>query len=257
MSALIFSGLIVESPSFTAGASELTSKQSFDLTHARWTKLLSKHVTMDGHKSTVDYKTIKASNTELVSYLTTLEELKLESFQTFSEADQIAFYINAYNAFTIKLVIDHYPVSSIKKIGGLFSSPWKKEFFKLFENKRSLDEIEHEILRKKYNEPRIHFALVCASKGCPALSDTAFTGNALDSQLEKATKSFLADKDRNKFDSATSVLSVSSIFKWFKEDFAKKAGSLEGFLFPYFFAANTPDKVKIEFLDYDWSLNEK
>ena len=258
LSVLIIGQLLM---SGMALASETEKHLKFDHTHAGWDEVLKKNVLIEGAQSTVDYRSLKQKPAQLDSYLKELESVSQGDFKNFKQENQIAFLTNAYNALTIKLVLDHYPVSSIKKIGGLFSSPWKKRFFKLLGEEHSLDDIEHEMLRKQYSEPRIHFALVCASKGCPSLQNEAFVGKRLDAQLQNAARAFLGDTSRNRYDPPSKTLYVSSIFKWYGEDFVKKFGSLEAYLLPFFTkdSANRPNsgEVSIQYLDYDWSLNEK
>lgn len=235
---------------------------NFDQSHLTWTQVLKKYVKESGYASTVDYKRIKSDPSQLNAYLKALEMVSQEQFNLFSNDEKLAFLINAYNAFTVKLIVDHYPVKTIKDIGSLFSSPWKKKFFKLLGEERSLDNLEHDLIRKQFNEPRIHFAVNCASVGCPALKDEAFTASHLDKQLEDASINFLSDKTRNQYDSKARKLELSSIFKWYGSDFLKKYGSLENFLAPRI--TSDPEHQKtirekrasVTYRDYDWSLNE-
>jgi hypothetical protein len=235
----------------------------FNHGHAKFDDILKAVVTVDGPKSQVRYASLKENPQILNQYVREIEGVTLTQFKQWSESQQIAFLINAYNALTIKLILSEYPdLSSIKDLGGFFSGPWKVEFFKLFGKKRHLDYIEHGLLRKQYNEPRIHFALVCASIGCPALRADAFVPEHLNSQLNDAMKRFLRDKDRNYFNPKTDTLEISSIFKWFKGDFVKTAGSVEAFIAPWI----TDDihlrlrmrnqEIYINYLDYDWNLND-
>ena len=188
----------------------------------------------------------------------------------------MAFLINAYNAFTIELILTKYPdVKSIKDLGSTFSSPWKKSFFKLLGEERNLDWIEHDKLRPTgknivnggYQDPRIHVAIVCASIGCPALPPEAFTAAKLDTQLESGMVKFVGDKTRNRFEGGK--LQVSSIFKWFKDDFEKGYkgfGKVEDVFAKYADALSSDaaaqaqiraKSVSISHLDYDWSLNDQ
>jgi hypothetical protein len=161
-------------------------------------------------------------------------------------------------------------LNSIKDLGSLFRSPWQKEFFQLLGKPRDLDEIEHGMIRRKgvYDEPRIHFAVNCASIGCPALRDEAFVADKLDNQLEDSLKRFLADRSRNRFNPQTGSVEVSKIFDWYKEDFSSGYGgfnSLQEVFAQYakLLADKAEDrqrlkegKVSIQFLDYDWGLND-
>lgn len=229
----------------------LSSLLSFDHSHKEFDKLLKQYVT----SGRVNYKKWKEEQADLKKYLESLSKVSLNEYNQFTETQKLAFLINAYNAFTIQLILNNYPVTGIRKIGGLFQSPWKIKFFKLLEEERHLDWIEHSKLRVDFNEPRIHFAIVCASIGCPILQSEAYTSDKLDSQLEKSTKEFLNDKSKNFYDQNKKILYLSPIFKWFRSDFEKK-GNLVSFIRPYFLEP-IPENVKLEFTDYDWNLNEK
>ena len=233
----------------------------FDHSHEAWNKIVKDYVVVQGPQSFVNYKALKKEPDSLKKYLNSIERVSKKDFQIFNNKQKLAFLINAYNAFTIKLILDHYPVKSIKDIGGFFSSPWKKKFFTLFGEKTHLDHIEHDLIRKQFNEPRIHFALVCASKGCPPLMNEAFIALKLDDQLERAAKTFLNDPQRNYFDSSSNTLYLSNIFKWYGEDF-KKYGSVRSFVSSIIGKSEAEkkkiqnEKVKNSYLDYDWTLNE-
>jgi len=236
--------------------------KAFDHSHKTWTLFLQKYVTVKGPASTVAYKSIRKDPKGLTKYLEALEAVSKSDFDSFSENEKLAFLINAYNAFTIKLIIDHYPVKSIKDIGSLFSSPWKKKFFRLLGEKRHLDNIEHDMIRKWFNEPRIHFAVVCAAIGCPALRNEAYMAAKLKEQLEDAARKFLSDKSRNRYLPKKKKLELSSIFKWYGDDFIKKYGSVESFLAtrmtsdPRQQKAIREKKASVSYLEYDWSLND-
>lgn len=231
--------------------------------HSDWGALLQSHVRLDanGHASTVDYAGFKRQRTALGNYLSSLEQVSQSTFDTWPKAEQLAFLINAYNAWTIELVLTGYPkIESIKDLGSFFSSPWSKEIAPLLGETRSLDDIEHGLIRGsgRYNEPRIHFAVNCASIGCPALLPEAFSGAALEDQLDRATRGFLSDKSRNRF--IDDRLEVSSIFKWYRDDFeVAPYGSLAAYLLTYADELgadkSTSKKVSIRFLNYDWKLN--
>ena len=151
-------------------------------------------------------------------------------------------------------------MKSIKKIGGFFSSPWKKNFFKLLGETRNLDWIEHKVLRKKFNEPRIHFAINCASIGCPALRPEAYVASRLSAQLEEQTQLFIGDASRNEI--RDNQLYISKIFDWFAQDFEKSHGSVEKFIAAYITKDDEVaqkirnQKFKIKYTKYDWKLNE-
>ena len=242
---------------------------AFDHDHGVWDILLKKHVVMkdQDRQSSVDYKGFKNDSALFITYLTSLSIVRMEEYGTWTKDRQLAYLINAYNAFTIKLIIDNYPVESIRDIGGLFSSPWKIEFIPLLGKQRSLDEIEHQMIRQKgvFDDPRIHVALVCAAKGCPALQNRAFTGDALSGMLDTAMTRFLSDSTRNRFNAEKKRFEISHIFDWYRDDFKDKYGSLERFLTdhaqtltqdPESLAVISSGSFKVDFLDYDWNLND-
>lgn len=235
----------------------------FDHTHQAWTAILQKYVTKQGPASTFNYRTLKNNSRPLQEYLHTLESVSKDSFARFTDNEKLAFLINAYNAFTIKLILDHYPVKSIKDIGGFFSGPWKVVFFTLLGEKHHLDDVEHNMIRKWFKEPRIHFAVACASIGCPALRSEAFAASELSNQFEDSAIAFLSDKSRNRFNHSNKKLELSSIFKWYGDDFVKVYGSVENFVAIRITSNSVEQKmikdkqVSISYLDYDWSLNEK
>lgn len=241
------------------------SAQAFDHNHSVYNELLSEVVIPRGHQTDIDYALLKQQQTRLDNYLAELEAVTLEEYQSWDESQQLAFLINSYNAFTLKLIVMHYPeITSIRDLGGLiFSTPWDKKFFTLFGEKSTLDYIEHEVIRKDFAEPRIHFAVNCASRGCPPLQPEAYLAEKLDQQLEQATIKFIQDPERNRFIKEKNRLEISSIFNWYKPDFEKAAGTLEKYIAPYI----TDDSeihilivnraASIKYLDYDWSLNVK
>ena len=246
---------------------------AFDHQHKLWHSMLQKnvHIISEGAASQVDYSNIKKNPTQLEQYLKTLSAINNNEFQKWSINEQKAFLTNAYNAFTIQLVISRYPdIKSIKDIGGWFSSPWKKKFFVLLNKERSLDDLEHTLLRQKgrYDDPLIHVALVCASKGCPALRNTAYTPENIEQLLSENMQFFLSDKKRNRYDSKSRTLAVSKIFSWYESDFTqgyRGIFSLNDLFSRYSeaLANNKEDqtliqskKVDIIYLKYDWSLND-
>jgi hypothetical protein len=246
---------------------------AFDHQHSGWDQLLKKHVRWinEGTASQVDYAGFNKDTEHLQRYLDTLSAVSQVEFGRWSKAQQLAFLINAYNAFTVQLVLSKYPdLKSIKDLGSLFRSPWQKEFFQLLGKPRNLDEIEHGMIRHKgvYDEPRIHFAVNCASIGCPALRDEAFVADKLDNQLEDSFRRFLADRSRNRFNPQTGSVEVSKIFDWYKEDFSsgyRNFNSLHEVFARYakLLADRAEDqqrlkegRVSIQFLDYDWGLND-
>ena len=246
---------------------------AFDQAHAAWDALLKRHVIVakDGNSSRADYAAFRADSGALQSYLGELSSVTQAEYGGWTREQQLAFLINAYNAFTIKLVLTRYPdLKSIKDLGSFLKSPWKKEFFMLLGTGRSLDGVEHGLIRAAgvFDEPRVHFALNCASIGCPMLREEAYVAERLGVQLEDAVTRFLGDRSRNRYDPASGGLEVSKIFDWYKEDFEKGGrgtGSVSRFLARHAdlladgAAARSTVRqgnVPIRYLDYDWNLND-
>jgi len=228
---------------------------AFDHAHPSWDALLKKHVVLlDGGKaSQLRYADMARERTGLKAYLQTLSDVSEREFEAWSRAEQMAFLINAYNAFTVDKVLTRYPaIGSIWDFGKLFGNPFRDRFFVLFGQPRSLDDLEHGILRKTYREPRIHFAVNCASVGCPMLREEAYRGVDLEKQLEQQARRFLSDRSRNR--TRDGRLEVSKIFDWFKEDFAPR----DQYFLKYAGILSLPPGVSppLAFLDYDWSLND-
>ena len=247
--------------------------QAFDHGHSAWTALLKKHVVVlrGGQASQVRYAGFAADRAALQAYLDTLSALGEAGFAGFTRPQQMAFLINAYNAFTVELILTRYPkLASIKDLGSLFQSPWKPKWVPLLGTKVSLDDIEHEMLRARgrFDDPRVHFAVNCASIGCPALREEAFVPGRLDAQLDEQTLRFMSDRTRNRYDPASGRLQVSKIFDWFGEDFRlghRGISSLPAFLARHAdVLADAPadrervraQRVEIDFLDYNWKLND-
>lgn len=221
--------------------------------HGLWDQLLKAHVTEEGM---VDYKGIIADREKLETYLHLLSTHAPDR-ERWSREERLAYWINAYNAFTIKLIIDHYPLKSIQDLNPSLYIPgintvWHKEFFEIGGVKTSLDEIEHGILRKQFEEPRIHFAINCASISCPPLRREAYSAAILDQQLEHQARRFINDPSRNKI--SQDLIQVSPIFSWFLNDFTTE-GDLRTFLNRY---SDVPvsKRTKIEYLKYNWELND-
>lgn len=240
-----------------------------DSNYTQWNQLLQKHVQWLPGKtqSRVDYNGFKSDKAQLDAVLNEWSALSPAEFSKMDTNQQKAFLINAYNGFTVSLILSKYPdLKSIKDLGSVFSSPWKKEFFTLLGASHNLDWIENSQLRAKYKDPRIHTAINCASIGCPALLDEAYVPNKLDRQLDEGMQRFLQDHTRNFMKNGE--LHVSPIFKWFGDDFAKGHqgfNSIQDVFAKYATAlgSNPQDvaaikskKVPVEFEDYDWSLND-
>lgn len=228
----------------------------FDHQHAAFDGVLKKHVA----NKEVDYAGLKAAPGQLESYLGGLSGISRSEFDRWNEKQQLAFLINLYNAATLKLVIDHYPVKSIKDIGG-FKGPWKQSVVRAFGRTYTLDQVEHDLIRGNYAEPRIHFAVNCASVGCPSLRSEVYRFDRLDRQLDQQTLIFMNDSSKNRIRTDKGLLELSPIFKWYKEDFVKAAGSVEKFIAPYVPEDQRPavkkGGLKVRHTDYDWTLNKK
>ena len=245
------------------------AQTAFDHNHTAWDTLLKKHLRWlpDGKQSRANYKGFAADRAALKAVLDSLSAVPKATFDGWSKSQQMAFLINAYNAFTVELILTRYPdLKSIKELGSFIQSPWKKKFFTLLGEQRHLDWIEHEQLRPRYNEPRVHAAVNCASIGCPALRDEAFTATRLEAQLEDGMRRFLGDRTRNRIKG--DKVEASSIFKWFREDFEQGHGGFKQVedVFakyaeqlsdqPAEQAALKAKALGVNHLDYDWSLND-
>jgi len=220
--------------------------------HGLYGELLQKYV----KNGVVDYQGFKKEEAKLDQDLIILEKTDTKAL---SRNEQFAFYINAYNAWTIKLILGTYPgIKSIKDLGSLFKSPWKTKIARIDGEVLTLDNIEHDILRPRFKDPRIHFAVNCAAKSCPPLRSEAYRGDVLDQQLTEMTEAFVNDPTRNRLEGNT--LYVSSIFKWYSEDFNN---DIVEFFMKYTRGElrerlkKNPKEIKVEYLDYDWSLNGK
>jgi len=239
--------------------------------HSGWNELVTENVVMaaDNSSSTANYTQFKEDRAALKTYLDAMSKVSQKEFDSWAKPDQLAFLINAYNAWTIELILTAYPdVQSIKELGSLTQSPWQNANIPLFGGKFSLDNIEHDMIRGsgRYNEPRIHFAVNCASIGCPALLNEAFVGSKLEAQREKMTKGFLTDRSRNQFKDGS--VAVSNIFNWYRGDFEagwRDAESLGEFLALYGDSlglsaddaeALADGDIEISFTEYDWRLND-
>jgi hypothetical protein len=250
------------------------SKQ-FD--YADYAAVLGKYVDANGM---VNYKELKAHPERLDSFLSALKGLDTKTFEQWGREGKIAFWLNAYNSLTLKAIIDNYPIkpsffaslkyphNSIRQIPGV----WDKITFDVMGKEMTLTEIEHGILRKQFNEPRIHMALVCAAMGCPSLRNEPYVEDRLASQLDDQARKFLANPKKFMIDQEKEKVWISPIFKWFGNDFVEKYGgdkvrsgsgdaekAVLNFISGYVskddgeFIRN--EKFKVGYLDYDWSLN--
>lgn len=233
------------------------SAATFDRSHAQLERVLKQHVS-DGR---VSYAALKKDRNELDTYLRTAGSVAEEEFKKWPKNEQIAFLINLYNAATLQLIIDHYPVKSIKDTGKWFKTPWELDAVTLFGGRTTLDHIEHGLLRPGYNEPRIHFALVCAARSCPPLRSEAYVAPRLDEQLDAQGRTFLRLPGSHRVDSASRTVFLSPIFKWFRADFEARSGSVLKFVTPYFPPEDqkilaSSGEWKMRFTSYNWDLND-
>ena len=210
--------------------------------------LLQKNVDKTGR---VDYQSLKNNETLLDNYLAYIQNN--EPTKDWSSNKKKAFWINTYNAYTIKIILNNYPLKSIRDIKIDGKTAWKIPFVKVGQKRYTLDQIEHKILRKKFNDPRIHVGINCASVSCPRLWNFAFTEDNIASSLDNLMKEFINDTTRNKI--SKNNLEISEIFNWFSKDFIKN-GTIINYLNTYA-AIKISEKASIKYLTYDWSLNKK
>jgi hypothetical protein len=210
--------------------------------HSAWNSLLYQYVSSTGQ---VNYKNFKADEASLQDYLDDLSAHPPQ--ENWNKNEKLAYWINAYNAFTIKLIIDHYPVSSITDLHG--GKPWDVKWIKLGDTQYSLNNIENDIIRPKFGDARIHFAVNCAAKSCPPLLNEAFLANKLNSQLEQQTKKFINNVSYNQI--SDNSITISKIFDWYKADFSP---SLVDYINEYA-STRISEGANIKFKEYDWSLN--
>lgn len=260
---ILFYNNIESAQTADSSSADSSSVDSSPFDHSAFDILLQNHVKPITGSSAVDYAGFNQDRAALQAYLKSLSTVSQEVFDGWSLDHQLAFLINAYNAGTVELILTRYPnIKSIRQI----SSPWGKKFVSLFGENVSLDHIEHGLIRgDRYNEPRIHFAVNCASIGCPPLLNAAYKGEALDAQLEASTKLFLSDKSRNFYDGKR--LNISKIFSWYRKDFEQGWGgadSLAEFLSLYKESLSLDEAqvsalvngdIKIKSTSYDWDLN--
>ncbi len=237
--------------SSACGVKEFSSNSS-PIAHTIWDELVKKHVTETG---AVDYKGFQRDSVQLNRYLSQLQN-NHPNDKNWSKDEQLAYWINAYNAFTVKLVIDHYPVKSIRDIKSgipFVNSVWDIKFIQIEGRTYDLNNIEHGIIREEFEEPRIHFALNCASISCPRLRTEAFFADRLEEQLTDQTQYFLRNTIKNQI--STNDPKLSKIFSWYRFDFKKGDNSVLKFINQYS-DIKIDSNAKISYLDYDWNLNE-
>ena len=227
----------------------------FSHTHTKLAKILTQ--VSDGLGG-VDYQWLQKNPDELKDYLKLTGSVPRSQYDMWTKPERMAFLLNVYNAATMKLVSDHYPVSSIKDIGGI-RSVWDLKVVSLFGQKITLSHLEHEMIRKEFQSPSVHFALVCGSNGCPALRKEPYTAKNIEEQFTQQAKSFLGDRDKNRVDLKKKTVYLSPIFKWHKKDFGKSDMEILEYVADHFSEA---EKNAIEgggftigYTEYDWGVN--
>ncbi len=248
---ILFLVFTLGSASFGAGASP------FDPNHPQWRTVLGRFVT----NGAVNYAGLKREPADLDAYLDRLAAIPAAEFAQWPKAERLALLLNLYNAQTLRLIVDHYPLRSIRNIGVLPGAAWKRPVVRWAGQVRSLDQLEHELIRPVFNEPRVHFALVCAAKGCPPLQAEPYVAAKLDAQLDDQARAFLGTTAKNRFDPKAGVLWLSPIFDWYGQDFRANSAGIIQFVTPFLPADARAElartaKVEIRFTDYDWSLND-
>jgi len=221
--------------------------------HEIWDNLLKKHVNDVG---AVNYRGFIADSTDLNAYLHLLSTHHPNK-EHWNENQRLAYWINAYNAFTIQLIIRHYPVESIKDIAGsipFINSPWDIKYIEIEGKTYDLNNIEHGIIRKRFNEPRIHFALVCAAVSCPILRNEAYTAERMQEQLEAAAIAFFNDPEKNYI--TPEKAEISKLMSWYSGDFKDAASSVREYVNRYS-KVQISEKATISYMNYDWRLNEE
>ena len=235
------------------GAIKDVESQSRPITHEQWDTLLQRHVDEAGW---VDYAGFMADTAALESYLDSIRKGHPNT-KHWTRDEQLAYWINAYNAFTVRLILDHYPTESIKSIKSgipFVNTVWDIKFINIEGREYDLNNIEHNIVRPVFNDARAHFALNCASYSCPPLQARAYTAADLDAQLDAAARAFLADERRNRIDGQSPEY-VSKLFSWYSGDFKHTAPTVIAYL-NRFAPVKIPADAELEYLDYDWSLND-
>lgn len=245
---IYFISLLILTSALTACKVSDYAGEARPVSHEIWDSLLRDHVSETG---LVDYKGFIKDSIKLNKYLDLLSK-NHPNEQNWSKEEQLAYWINAYNAFTVKLIVDHYPTKSIKDIKNgipFVNTVWDIKFIKIEDRTYDLNNIEHGIIRPKFKDPRIHAAVNCASISCPKLQNRAYTGNKINEQLDQAVRDFLKDESKNKI--TPDAPQLSSIFKWYSMDF----DSVIDFINKYS-NVKINKGAKLEYLDYNWALNE-
>ena len=248
---LLLTGLLLSA----CNSSKPVNQESVPVSHEAWTELLNQYVSESGK---VDYAGFQADSVSLNTYLELLSK-NSPNDKNWNRNEQLAYWINAYNAFTIQLVIRHYPLVSIKDISKgidipFISSVWDMKFISIGGKKIDLNNIEHSYIRNEFKEPRIHFALVCASYSCPRLLKEAYTADQLESQLDLQTRNFLQDTRKNQL--SADAPKLSKILSWYRMDFNKDGNTVKSFINSYS-DVKLSEKAELTYLEYDWTLNER
>lgn len=222
-----------------------SSYNSAVVDHSEWDVLLSNYVSKDGR---VDYKRFKLDREKLSNYILTIS--KNPPAASWGKEETMAYWINAYNAHTVSLILKNYPLNSIMDIND--GKAWDLRFIKIGSKNYSLNNIEHDILRVQYPDPRIHFAVNCAAQSCPKLNNRAFTATNLESKLNQLAKEFINNSSKN--DLSSNPIKVSKLFDWYQEDFTKK-GSVIDYINSYA-DKKVEASTKLTFMEYNWELND-
>ena len=243
--------------SYGSGSTASSVSQA-SVSHAAFTNILQKYVSAPDAEGLThfNYGGLRANRADKAALDNYIKSLEATNPKALSPNEAIAYYANLYNAVTVQVVTDNYPVSSIKKLGPLNSGPWKKNLFTINGVPSSLNNVEHDILRKQFPSPYVHYMVNCASVGCPNLLDTAWDARTLKSERGKAAAAYINSPRGVQLTSKG--LKISSIFKWFKEDFGGKSGTLRHirkYAGPEL-ARAIDNGAQIVDYGYDWSLNE-
>ena len=268
----------VETDDVAPASREVAEEESSLFPHSKFDGILGTYV---DERGMVDYAALKAARGPLDDYVNNLGAVSLDVYREWPEEEQIAFWLNAYNAITLRYILDAYPIEKGGLIAGLrfpknsirqIDGVWDRKVTKVISEMMTLDAIEHEVLRKKFDEPRLHMALVCASVGCPPLRQEAYTGARLEEQLDDQSRRFLTDPEKFRVDMDGKTVYYSPIFSWYGKDFVGSYGdpAIDGHstvenAWLSFAARYLPEEAaaflrdgtySLSELDYDWSLNE-
>ena len=236
---------------------QTTDENQTQIDNTAWNSILSTYLSRTEDNTTqFDYEAV--TNADKASLKAYIEALSSIDPTTLNRNEAFAYWANLYNAVTIDVVLDHYPVKSILRItSGLRPGPWKKKLVTVNGEKLSLDNIEHDILRAYFKDPRVHYAVNCASIGCPNLGEKALTGAALDDMLNAGARDYINHPRGVSFDG--NRVTVSTIYKWFREDFGDSEEGVIRHLIQYAepgLKEQLEGATKINKYEYDWKLNQ-